>query len=350
MRIICNSKRYLFAVAALVAAVGAVGLSPVGGSAKALASTKSSFTIGYSQAWTGNTFRKQNDANFVKVMKAAEKSGQLASYTLLDAGNSVSTQVSQVDDLILKHVSLIAIDPSSSTGLNGAIAKAHQAGIPVLVVSDGPVTSNIPYEIYGNYAAITEAEAAFIVKRLHGVGNVLEIQGLAGNGASAAFQSGMAKGFKAYPGIKIVGSVYGSWTESVAQSAVAAILPSLPKVDAVITATVEALGAIQAFQAAGRPVPLAIGDGCACFAQWALAQAKKPGGYVTTNYSPDPGIGTVAAYVALDILNHVKVPKTMIMPFVTVPQSQFAKYKNFPSTYTLQGTYTNAWVEKNLLK
>ena len=160
----------------------------------------------------------------------------------------------------------------------------------------------------------------------------------------------MDQGFKAFPGIKIVGSVYGDWSQSVAQSAVAAILPSLPTVDAVITATGEAYGAVQAFQAAGRPVPLAIGDGCACFTDWALTQAKTAAGYTTINYSPNPGIGGVAAYVALDILNHVKVPKTMIMPMLTVPQSQFAQFTSFPSTYQLQNIYSNAWVKQNLLK
>jgi ribose transport system substrate-binding protein len=165
----------------------------------------------------------------------------------------------------------------------------------------------------------------------------------------AGFRAGMTQGFKGYPNIKIVGSVYGNWTESIAESAVAAILPSLPTVNAVITATNEAYGAIEAFEAAGRPLPLAIGDGCACFSDWALAQEKKPGGYQTINYNPDPGIGYVTAYVALDILKHVKVPKSMVMPYLTVTQSQFPSLSKDPVGYQIQGTYSNAWVTKNIL-
>jgi ribose transport system substrate-binding protein len=300
--------------------------------------------------WTGSTFRKEIDSDYVTVAKAMEKSGKLASYSLLDAGNSLSTQISQVDALILKHVSLIIIDPTSTTGLNGAIAKAHQAGIPVIVISDGPVTSTIPYEIYAQYNKLTEAEAVFIAKQLHGVGNVLEVQGIAGLASTVSMLGGMTKGFSAYPGIKVVGSVYGDYSESTTESAVAAILPSLPTVNAVITSTIEAYGAVQAFQAAGRPVPLAIGDGCACFADWALTQAKTTAGYSTINLSANPDIGGVAAYLALDILNHVKVPKTMIMPYLNMPQSQFGQFSKFPSDYSLQVIYSNAWVNKNLLK
>lgn len=350
MGIINRSKSYLCAAAALVAAIGTVGLSPVGGLTAASASPKSSFTIGFSQAWAGNSFRQEEDADFAKVAQAMIKSGQLESYTILNANGSVSTQLSQIDDLILKHVSLIVIDPSSSTGLNGVIAKAHSVGIPVLVTSDGPVTSKIPYELYGNDNLITAAEAAYIGKRLHGVGNVLEIQGIAGNSAEKEFQSGMAHGFAAFPGMKIVGSVYGDWSQTVSQSQVAAILPSLPPVKAVITATGEAYGAIQAFQAAGRPVPLIVAGGCACETDWVLQQEKQPGGYTTVNYSPNPGIGAATAYVALDILKHLKVPKTMIMPMLTIPESQFSKFSNLPPTTQLQQVFSNAWTTAKLLK
>jgi ribose transport system substrate-binding protein len=343
-----TSTRFIVAGVAAVSLLGLAGLGTAGAAtqgrrAPAHVSTKSSIVIGYSQSWTGNAFRKEQDADFVAVASAWVKSGKIAGYDLLDANNSVSTQVTQIVDLILKRVSLIIIDPSSPTGLNGAIARAKQAGIPVLVVSDGPVTSTIPYEIYGHDNVITEDEVQYIAKELHGKGNVLEVQGIAGYAAEAAFQSGMS--FKAYPGIKVVGSVYGDWSESATESAVASILPSLPTVNAVITATGESYGAAEAFQAAGRTVPLIPGGGDAAFIQWVL---KHPG-YHTVSYSPDPGIGYGAAYVGLDILNHVKVPKTMIFPSLTVTQSQFAPYATFPATWQLQGTWGNAWVTKNLL-
>ena len=63
---------------------------------------------------------------------------------ILDANNSVNTQISQINDLILAKVNVILIDPTSSTALNGVISKAMAAGIKVLVFSDGPVTSTKP--------------------------------------------------------------------------------------------------------------------------------------------------------------------------------------------------------------
>ncbi len=53
-----------------------------------------------------------------------------------------------------------------------------------------------------------------------------------------------------------MGTVYGKWDEATAQKAVAGILPSLPKIDAVVDQGGDGYGAIMAFKDAGRPIPM----------------------------------------------------------------------------------------------
>ena len=66
------------------------------------------------------------------------------------------------------------------------------------------------------------------------------------------------EGVEAHPQFKIVGSVHGDWAQAVAQKAVAGILPSLPEVVGVVTQGGDGYGAAQAFEAAGRPMPIII--------------------------------------------------------------------------------------------
>ncbi len=305
--------------------------------------------IGFSQSYTGNSYRKAEDAAFFSVAKKMESSGQIASYDMLDANNSVSTQISQIDDLILKHVSLLIIDPASPTALNGAIAKAKASGIPVLVINDGPVTSTLPYQLNFNNPAQEAVAMQYVATRLHGKGNVMLIRGIAGTGTDAGFYQGMKEVLKKFPGLKVVSTVYGNWTESVAESAVASVLPSLPTVNAIVTEGGEGYGAIEAFKAAGRPIPLVVGGNRGHFLEWWAQEAKH--GYRTMSVSSNPWIGGAALYVALDILHGDKVPKNMTMPFLTITQSQLPQYvKSVPADGIAEHAYNNAWVTKNIIQ
>jgi ribose transport system substrate-binding protein len=337
--------------AALALALGSVLALAGCGAATSPASSGShgsKIIIGFSQSYTGNSYRKELDRDFVAVAKKMEARGEIAGYDFLDANNSVSTQISQIDDLILKHVSIILIDPASPTALNGVIAKAIHAGIPVLVFNDGPVTSTLPYQLNFNNFQITGIPARYIAQRLHGHGNVLEIRGIAGTETDIQMHQSVLNVFSKYPGIKIVGSVYGNWTETVAESAVAGLLPSLPKVDAIVTQGGEGYGAIQAFQAAGRPIPLVVGGNRGYFLHW-WWQEYKTKGYQTISESANPWIGGAAVYVALDILHGKKVPKNMTMPVLTITQQELPQYKDIPVTDLAQKAYNNAWVTDHLL-
>jgi ribose transport system substrate-binding protein len=242
------------------------------------------------------------------------------------------------------------VDPVSASGENGAISKAIAAGIPVLAFSDGPVTSTQPYELEFRHADGEQAQAEYIAKRLHGKGNVLLIRGIAGTGGDNEFYKGMLAGLKPYPGIKIAATVYGNWSPSDSQSAVAKILPNLPKIDAIINeGSGEEYGAIQAFQAAGRPAPLTVGGDEGSFLQW-WAKENKKNGYTTESATPNAGIGAAAVYVAYDIATGKKVPKSMNFPWLLITQKTLSKYAKTPFNGVAYKIPTPAWTEANVVK
>ncbi len=324
------------------------GRSASGASSPSAAKAKSKIVIGFSQSYTGNQYRKAEDSDFMAVAHQLEKQGKISGVDFLNANNSVSTQISQIDDLILKHVSILLVDPASPTALNGAIAKAVAAGIPVLAFNDGPITSNKAYQFNFNNPKMDEVAMQYVANRLHGKGNVVLIRGIAGTGTDNGFYKGMEDVLKKYPGLKAVGTVYGNWTESVAESQVASVLPSLPTVNAIVTEGGEGYGAIQAFKAAGRPAPLVVGGNRGVFLRWWAQQVRK--GYKTISISANPWIGGAAAYIAMDIVNHKHVPKNMTMPLLEITQGQLGQYKNVPLNGMAQKSYSNAWVTANVLK
>lgn len=331
--------------AALALAASGCASSSSGGSA---ASTSKSITIGFSQAFSSNSWQTANNAAASQAVKVLESQGKVKSYKFLDANNSVSAQISQINDLILAHVSVILIDPTSATALNGVIAKAIAAGIPVLVFSDGPVTSTKPYELEFPLKQYEVISAQYIAKRLNGKGTVLDVRGVAGTGGDATMQSGVTAGFAAYPGIKIVGTVYGDWAEATTESAVAQLLPSLPTVDAVIQQGGEGYGVAKAFEAAGRPVPLIVmGNRGEELQFWNTEHQKN--GYTTISLSANPGIGASAIYVGYAIATGQKVPKTMVFPNLEISQADLSNYTNIPTGGVATKVYSQQWTQQNIL-
>ena len=78
-------------------------------------------------------------------------------------------------------------------------------------------------------------------------------------------------------------------------------------------------GAAQAFKGAGRPVPTIIMGNRQDELLWWKEQ-KDANGYETMSVSIAPGVGTLAFWVAQQILDGKDVPKDLIVPFLSVEQ------------------------------
>src|SRR5690348_9648430 len=92
---------------------------------------------------------------------------------------------------------------------------------------------------------------------LDGKGNVMMLNGISGSGTATTWHDAATAAFSQYPGIKIIADQYANWSISLAKTRAAAIIAANPKIDGVWTGGSEnAIGAIQAFADAGRPMPL----------------------------------------------------------------------------------------------
>jgi ribose transport system substrate-binding protein len=335
-------KLSLLAVCTIIALPG---ISGAGTAAKAASSSAPSYSIALSNSYAGNSWRQQMISTFQVAGKSAQQQGLVAKWGIVNSDNSASQQISQIQNMILQHWSAITIDAASPTALNGVIAKACAAGIKVIVF-DSLATAPCAYEVAYDYVAMGADEANYAASRLGGKGNFLEIRGVAGTSVDNDIHTGIVQALSKYPGIKIVGSVHGNWTETVAQQAVQGILPSLPKVDAVVDQGGDGYGAAQAFKALKLPMPLIIEGNRESELQWWSAQAKS-NGYATISVASTPGVASVAFWVAYEVLQGASVPKVVNIPYLKITKADLATWIQATSADGVATPqYSLAWTKK----
>lgn len=302
--------------------------------------------IALSNSYAGNSWRQQMLKMWDLAAQDATSHGFIDKTKVVNADNSAPQQASQIGDLMLQGWKAIVIDAASPTALNGVIQQACSAHI-VVVVFDSLATAPCAYKVAYNYVNMGKMEVDYVAKQLHGKGNVLEVRGIAGTSVDNDIHHGIVEEMAKYPGLKIVGSVHGNWTQSIAQKEVAGILPTLPKVNAVVTQGGDGYGTYQAFKAAGRPTPLIImGNRQDELALWKQLAAKS-GGYKTFSLSSAPGVSSIAFWVAQQVLAGAAVPKTVNVPLLVIRYNHLnAWLKAVPNGGVATPLYTQAWTKK----
>jgi ribose transport system substrate-binding protein len=280
---------------------------------------------------------------FQAAAAIAEGQKLIAKTKVVDAQGSAPQQASQIGNLVLQGWKAIVLDAASPTALNGVLKQACDAGIKV-VVFDALATEPCAYKVSFDYKIMGADEAEFIGKKLNGQGNVLEIRGMAGTTDDDEIHQATIDGLKKFPGIHVVGSVHGNWTQTIAQKEVGGILPTLPKIDAVATQGGDGWGAYQAFKTAGRPIPtIVMGNRQDELALWTDLQ-KGAGGYDTFSVSSAPGIGSVAFWVAQQLLAGKEVPNKMIMPLLVIQGKDLSAWlASTPEGGVSTPVYSQAW-------
>lgn len=300
----------------ILAAVVCVSIANTAGAQVASGDT-SSLKIALSNNYAGNSWRQAMLKSWSNVADAAVKQKVVAAApTFTTAENQATEQVQQMQNLILQGFKGIAVDAVSPTALNGVIKQACGAGVTV-VSFDGIASEPCAYRITVDFRKLGSMQVDYMAKRLNGTGNLLEIRGLAGVSVDDEIHQGIVDELKKYPGLKIVGSVHGDWTQTVAQKQVAGILPTLPKIDGVVDQGGDGFGTAKAFAEANRPTPIIIlGNRQEELAWW--AEQRKKGNYETLSVTIPPGCSTFAFWITQQLLAGKKLPHDIQMPLLEV--------------------------------
>ena len=132
------------------------------------------------------------------------------------AYDSDERQVQQIDSLMNEGIDLLIVAPNQVNTISPAIDRAYDKGIPVIVFERKTGSQKYTAFISADNYEMGHVMGEYIVSRLHGKGNVLEIKGLAGSSPAIERHNGFMDAIKDEPGIKVVGSLQGDWTEETA--------------------------------------------------------------------------------------------------------------------------------------
>ena len=212
--------------------------------------------------WLANVI-KQTGVEFDKAKAKGLVEGTLQKYIQPSYATATpEQQIAAIQQMVRDGVDGILLLPLAGPPLAPAIDAAGKAGVPVVILDNVDRPRPSTRSTSGRRTTRRRPPASpGLVKK----GNVLFVRGIAGNPVEQAFQDAAVADIKACPGLKIVGTIYGKWTNAIGQGGDASSgSPRIPdtKIDAVIQNGIMMAGIVQAFQQAGRPVPPISGGGC----------------------------------------------------------------------------------------
>ena len=212
------------------------------------------YVVGYVAQGPINGWGKMFD---VAVNYELKHSGQLKKLLYINGNGNASKQISGMETLTTQHPDIILLTPLSKAALAAPVQRAVAAGIPVVTGAGSVASSAVTAEAGRNLPQIAYQSAQRLAQMLHGTGNVVMFDGIAGSDSAEAWKAAAHAAFETYPGIKIVAEQYANWSVAQATSAMQAILSAHPKIDGVWSGGSEmSIGAIEAFASAHKKMPV----------------------------------------------------------------------------------------------
>jgi len=208
-------------------------------------------TVGFSQIGAESGWRT---AETKSIRSEAKKRGVNLKFS--DAQQKQENQIKALGAFIAQGVDAIILAPKVETGWEPVLKKAHQRGIPVILVDRGvKVTNDDLYTtlIASDFVAEGRMAGDWLAAKTGGKANIVELQGTPGAAPAIDRKKGFEQAIAKHPGMKITKTQTGEFTRAKGKEVMEAFLKSGGEIDAVYAHNDDmALGAIQAIEEAGK--------------------------------------------------------------------------------------------------
>jgi len=203
---------------------GAIAAAPAGGK---------TYLIGMSQANKGEPWRQaMND----QISAAAAKHPEFK-VVFADAAQNNAKQVADVENFLQQKIDLLIISPNEAAPLTDVVAKAYDAGVPVIVLDRKVNGDKYTLWIGADNKEIGKEAGAYAAdwckKNNHTPCRVIEIRGLEGSTPAKERGDGFRAGLAANPNARIIASQNADWLREKAVSVSQTMLQANPQVDVV---------------------------------------------------------------------------------------------------------------------
>lgn len=210
--------------------------------------TKSAGKIGLVVSTLNNPF-------FVTLKEGAESKAKEMGMEIiiLDSQNDPAKELANVEDLVVKGVDVILINPTDSDAVARAVMAANESKIPVITLDRGANGGNVVTHIASDNVAGGKMAGEFIVEKIGKDGKVVELQGIPGT--TAARDRGKGFNEAAANKIIVVAQQSADFDRTKGLNVMENILQAVPEINAVFAHNDEmALGALKAIEGSGRDI------------------------------------------------------------------------------------------------
>lgn len=196
-----------------------------------------------------------NNPFFVDLKEGAESMAEEMGVEILvvDAQDDAAAQLSSVEDLLIKQIDVLIVNPVDGNAVVSAITAANDAGVPVITVDRGAEGGEVVSHIASDNVAGGEMAGDFIAEQLNEEGKVVELEGIPGTSAARDRGKGFNQAMDKYEGMEVIARQPAGFDRAEGMTVMENILQGNPEIDAVFAHNDNmALGAMEAIAAAGR--------------------------------------------------------------------------------------------------
>ena len=253
----------------------------------------------------GLSISTQNNPFFVTLAEGAKKAAKQAGVplTVVDASDDATKQVSDIEDLVSKNVSVLIVNPVDSDAVTGAVEAAITKGVRVISVDRVVNGVDIDCQIASDNVAGAELATQYIVDTLGENVKTAELVGT--SGASAVIDRSQGFHNIADKKLKVVASQTADFDRTQGMTVMENMLQADSSIQAVFAGNDEmALGAVEAISGAKKDV-LVVGFDATDDAIEAIRQGRMG---ATIAQQPDL-IGSTAVENAIRLTKGESIPK-----------------------------------------
>ncbi|SJL84178.1 ribose ABC transporter substrate-binding protein RbsB [Vibrio palustris] len=252
-----------------------------------------------------------NNPFFVSMKEGAEAKAKELGYNLivLDSQNDPSKELSNVEDLTVRGVKAILINPTDSDAVSNAIRLANRSHIPVLTLDRGANHGKVVSHIASDNVAGGEMAGKYIMEKVGQKAKVIQLEGIAGTSAARERGKGFMNVVKK-DHMDLLASQPADFDRTKGLNVMENLMAAHPDVQAVFAQNDEmALGALRAVQASGKKVLIVGFDGT----KDGIAAVKRGKLGATIAQQPDL-IGALGVETADKVLKGQSVDKSIPVP------------------------------------
>lgn len=261
-------------------------------------------------------------AERIGAAKAAAAMGAHAIQYIPTKPDSISEQMSEIDDVIVKKPSAIVFVPVDYKAMVPGVQRINAAGIPVVNVTDRSAGGHFVAFVGADDYDIAKATGLRLMQALGGKGKVIILEGVRGALTAQDRLRGFKDAIAAYPGVKLVASQPGNYQRLQAMQVMENLLQAHPDVAGVLAANdAMATGALDALSEADHKA-LVVGIN----ATREAVEAIKAGKMLASGDYNGFLQGCIGTMIALRAVRHESVPTQVTLQPVVVDRTNYQPY------------------------